>query len=508
MADFGDETGESLKRVSNAFWRELFHRWLRDLEKGNYVKEQVGNETFDVKMFDDDAQRKIFEEKLREAGIKFTEKTVPAVSYSHADAKKVEAIYKQILNEIDTGTYTPAKAEQEYFKDTPASTQVKYDLAKAVEDGKLTAAELDRLGKDYSMGDVMNMLKEHPDLQSELVQTWQARADKDRNAQEGTKERVPQDLKGPATDDQLNALASKRDVLSDEEIAELDAGNMTKQRAHEIMNEHPDAFNHFKTSAEQARSDIDKSNAQPELEEESFSENALDEEAPVIEEPQTDENKPKDVSSQEEDLGDPAGEQPEKQVDAPDQGTKRELSPELEEALDKGILDERQINELNPAAQLDAQVLADLHPDVADKLRTSGIEMPEGSWKNRMDKLIGENFEKGDDITQFAMKLRDHGIGIRTAATPDPATGKPMIQYFVLGQENRSLNACNTSSKLTFEDFKDVEPPIGGDLAAEKTANAKAKADLVKATSIPGRTVAALSALDQGLPGPIPPQVK
>lgn len=57
MPDFGDDFGDSLKRFSSMFLRELFHQWLRDSQKNGYYHETIGGEDFDVKLFDDDTQR-------------------------------------------------------------------------------------------------------------------------------------------------------------------------------------------------------------------------------------------------------------------------------------------------------------------------------------------------------------------------------------------------------------------------------------------------------------------
>ena len=107
MPDFGDDFGDSLKRFSSMFLRELFHQWLRDSQKNGYYHETIGGEDFDVKLFDDDTQREIFEQKLREAGIEFTEKSVPAVRFNTKDRKAIEKIYQEVIKDIDTGTYTP-----------------------------------------------------------------------------------------------------------------------------------------------------------------------------------------------------------------------------------------------------------------------------------------------------------------------------------------------------------------------------------------------------------------
>lgn len=454
MADFGDDVVEifrqNAKQAQSMILRELFYRWMRESQQGEHAQETVGNQTYDVKMFDDEAQRQIFEEKLRAEGIQFTEKTVPAVSYNHADAKKVEKIYKQVLNEIDTGNYTPTKAEQEYSNNTPASTQVKYDLTKAVNEGKLDAADLQKLGKDYTLGDVMNMLEgKYPDLQEELVQTWQARADKNREGQ-------------------------------DEQPSRNQAKDASSQEKTEVPAE--------------------KDNKQPEKDE-----SLGNEDAPEIKEESLDNIEPNEEALHGANLKQPA-EEVAKEIDTPEIADDEKLSPELQSALEKGVISKDELASLDPTAKLDNQVLADLHPDIAGKMSQAGIDMPEGSWKEQIDKTVSKCFEKGDTLTKFAEKLHSYGIGIRTADTPDPETGKPMIQYFVEGQENRSLNSCNTTSKLTFDDFKKAPTKTLENIHKVKNADVKALAELAKTASVPGRVAAALEAADHNFPEQFNPQ--
>lgn len=454
MADFGDDVVEifrqNAKQAQSMILRELFYRWMRESQQGEHAQETVGNQTYDVKMLDDEAQRQIFEEKLRAEGIQFTEKTVPAVSYNHADAKKVEKIYKQVLNEIDTGNYTPTKAEQEYSNNTPASTQVKYDLTKAVNEGKLDAADLQKLGKDYTLGDVMNMLEgKYPDLQEELVQTWQARADKNREGQ-------------------------------DEQPSRNQAKDASSQEKTEVPAE--------------------KDNKQPEKDE-----SLGNEDAPEIKEESLDNIEPNEEALHGANLKQPA-EEVAKEIDAPEIADDEKLSPELQSALKKGVISKDELASLDPTAKLDNQVLADLHPDIAGKMSQAGIDMPEGSWKEQIDKTVSKCFEKGDTLTKFAEKLHSYGIGIRTADTPDPETGKPMIQYFVEGQENRSLNSCNTTSKLTFDDFKKAPTKTLENIHKVKNADVKALAELAKTASVPGRVAAALEAADHNFPEQFNPQ--
>lgn len=176
MPDFGDDFGDSLKRFSSMFLRELFHQWLRDSQKNGYYHETIGGEDFDVKLFDDDTQREIFEQKLREAGIEFTEKSVPAVRFNTKDRKAIEKIYQEVIKDIDTGTYTPNKKEAEFVASQPADAQTQYDLSRLADNGLIPKEELAALGRNYTMGDAMKMLdghkeaKEYRDLHKEATQ--------------------------------------------------------------------------------------------------------------------------------------------------------------------------------------------------------------------------------------------------------------------------------------------------------------------------------------------------
>ena len=161
MPDFGDDFGDSLKRFSSMFLRELFHQWLRDSQKNGYYHETIGGEDFDVKLFDDDTQREIFEQKLREAGIEFTEKSVPAVRFNTKDRKAIEKIYQEAIKDIDTGTYTPNKKEAEFVASQPADAQTQYDLSRLADNGLIPKEELAALGRNYTMGDAMKMLDGH-----------------------------------------------------------------------------------------------------------------------------------------------------------------------------------------------------------------------------------------------------------------------------------------------------------------------------------------------------------
>lgn len=169
MPDFGDDFGDSLKRFSSMFLRELFHQWLRDSQKNRYYHETIGGEDFDVKLFDDDTQREIFEQKLREAGIEFTEKSVPAVRFNTKDRKAIEKIYQEVINGIDTGTYTPNKKEAEFVASQPADAQTQYDLSRLADNGLIPREELTALGRNYTMGDAMKMLDGHKEAKEQFL---------------------------------------------------------------------------------------------------------------------------------------------------------------------------------------------------------------------------------------------------------------------------------------------------------------------------------------------------
>lgn len=174
MPDFGDDFGDSLKRFSSMFLRELFHQWLRDSQRNGYQYETIGGEDFDVKLFDDDAQREIFEQKLREAGIEFTEKSVPAVRFNTKDRKAIEKIYQEVIKGIDTGTYTPNKKEAEFAASQPADAQTQYDLSRLADNGLIPKEELAALGRNYTMGNAMKMLDGHKEAKEQFLKEKKA----------------------------------------------------------------------------------------------------------------------------------------------------------------------------------------------------------------------------------------------------------------------------------------------------------------------------------------------
>ena len=218
MPDFGDDFGDSLKRFSSMFLRELFHQWLRDSQKNGYYHETIGGEDFDVKLFDDDTQREIFEQKLREAGIEFTEKSVPAVRFNTKDRKAIEKIYQEVIKDIDTGTYTPNKKEAEFVASQPADAQTQYDLSRLADNGLIPEEELAALGRNYTMGDAMKMLDGHKEAKEQFLT-----------------ERKYRDLHKEATQDQHPEIAGKLNLSKgldiDKAAAEVDKSQPAESQA-------------------------------------------------------------------------------------------------------------------------------------------------------------------------------------------------------------------------------------------------------------------------------------
>lgn len=248
MPDFGDDFGDSLKRFSSMFLRELFHQWLRDSQKNGYYHETIGGEDFDVKLFADDTQREIFEQKLREAGIEFTEKSVPAVRFNTKDRKAIEKIYQEVIKDIDTGTYTPNKKEAEFVASQPADAQTQYDLSRLADNGLIPKEELAALGRNYTMGDAMKMLDGHKEAKEQFL-TERKYRDLHKEATQEVNDLVkndPKSLDKPATRSQMKTLESAKEqgVLSDDErvIAEpepsgagYDMNDMTKNDARAVQ---------------------------------------------------------------------------------------------------------------------------------------------------------------------------------------------------------------------------------------------------------------------------------
>lgn len=213
MPDFGDDFGDSLKRFSSMFLRELFHQWLRDSQKNGYYHETIGGEDFDVKLFADDTQREIFEQKLREAGIEFTEKSVPAVRFNTKDRKAIEKIYQEVIKDIDTGTYTPNKKEAEFVASQPADAQTQYDLSRLADNGLIPKEELAALGRNYTMGDAMKMLDGHKEAKEQFL-TERKYRDLHKEATQEVNDLVkndPKSLDKPATRSQMKTLESAKE---------------------------------------------------------------------------------------------------------------------------------------------------------------------------------------------------------------------------------------------------------------------------------------------------------
>lgn len=243
MPDFGDDFGDSLKRFSSMFLRELFHQWLRDSQKNRYYHETIGGEDFDAKLFDDDTQREIFEQKLREAGIEFTEKSVPAVRFNTKDRKAIEKIYQEVIKGIDTGTYTPNKKEAEFVASQPADAQTQYDLSRLADNGLIPKEELTALGRNYTMGDAMKMLDGHKEAKEQFLNERKYR-DLHKEATQEVDDLVKNDPKGldkPATRSQMKTLESAKEqgVLNAAEPEPsgpgYDMNDMTKNDARAIQ---------------------------------------------------------------------------------------------------------------------------------------------------------------------------------------------------------------------------------------------------------------------------------
>lgn len=224
MPDFGDDFSDSLKRFSSMFLRELFHQWLRDSQKNGYYHETIGGEDFDVKLFADDTQREIFEQKLREAGIEFTEKSVPAVRFNTKDRKAIEKIYQEVIKDIDTGTYTPNKKEAEFVASQPADAQTQYDLSRLADNGLIPKEELAALGRNYTMGDAMKMLDGHKEAKEQFLT--------ERKYRDLHKEATQEDKSQPA-----ESQAQDERVIAEPEPsgAGYDMNDMTKNDARAVQ---------------------------------------------------------------------------------------------------------------------------------------------------------------------------------------------------------------------------------------------------------------------------------
>lgn len=400
MPDFGDDFGDSLKRFSSMFLRELFHQWLRDSQKNGYYHETIGGENFDVKLFDDDTQREIFEQKLREAGIEFTEKSVPAVRFNTKDRKAIEKIYQEVIKDIDTGTYTPNKKEAEFVASQPADAQTQYDLSRLADNGLIPKEELAALGRNYTMGDAMKMLDGHKEAKEQFL-TERKYRDLHKEATQEVNDLVkndPKSLDKPATRSQMKTLESAKEqgVLSDAEL------NLSK------------GLDIDKAAAEVDKSQPAESQAQDER---------------VIAEPEP--------SGAGYDMNDMTKNDA-RAVQAHDGGDADHHT------LAKEPLSQTEVS-AGQAPEVSSPVPAQAAPAPA---KEAPAPQPTDSWKGHIDKSIENSFRKGMSITDFAIKLERSGIGIQTARDGS-------LQYYLLDDPYKKLNSINTSSKVSFGSFRE-----------------------------------------------------
>lgn len=402
MPDFGDDFGDSLKRFSSMFLRELFHQWLRDSQKNGYYHETIGGEDFDVKLFDDDTQREIFEQKLREAGIEFTEKSVPAVRFNTKDRKAIEKIYQEVIKDIDTGTYTPNKKEAEFVASQPADAQTQYDLSRLADNGLIPKEELAALGRNYTMGDAMKMLDGHKEAKEQFL-TERKYRDLHKEATQEVNDLVkndPKSLDKPATRSQMKILESAKEqgVLSDAELKLM--GNK--------------GLDIDKAAAEVDKSQPAESQAQDER---------------VIAEPEP--------SGAGYDMNDMTKNDA-RAVQAHDGGDADHHT------LAKEPLSQTEVS-AGQAQEAPSPVPVQAEPAPA---KEAPAPQPTDSWKGHIDKSIENSFRKGMSITDFAIKLERSGIGIQTARDGS-------LQYYLLDDPYKKLNSINTSSKVSFGSFRE-----------------------------------------------------
>lgn len=391
MPDFGDDFGDSLKRFSSMFLRELFHQWLRDSQKNGYYHETIGGEDFDVKLFDDDTQREIFEQKLREAGIEFTEKSVPAVRFNTKDRKAIEKIYQEVIKDIDTGTYTPNKKEAEFVASQPADAQTQYDLSRLADNGLIPKEELAALGRNYTMGDAMKMLDGHKEAKEQFL-TERKYRDLHKEATQEVNDLVkndPKSLDKPATRSQMKTLESAKEqgVLSvdiDKAAAEVDKSQPAESQAQDervIAEPEP-------SGAGYDMNDMTKNDARA--------------------------------------------------VQAHDGGDADHHT------LAKEPLSQTEVS-AGQAQEAPSPVPVQAEPAPA---KEAPAPQPTDSWKGHIDKSIENSFRKGMSITDFAIKLERSGIGIQTARDGS-------LQYYLLDDPYKKLNSINTSSKVSFGSFRE-----------------------------------------------------
>lgn len=408
MPDFGDDFGDSLKRFSSMFLRELFHQWLRDSQKNGYYHETIGGEDFDVKLFDDDTQREIFEQKLREAGIEFTEKSVPAVRFNTKDRKAIEKIYQEVIKDIDTGTYTPNKKEAEFVASQPADAQTQCDLSRLADNGLIPKEELAALGRNYTMGDAMKMLDGHKEAKEQFL-TERKYRDLHKEATQEVNDLVkndPKSLDKPATRSQMKTLESAKEqgVLSDAELKLMGKDGLTVKEASAIP----------KAAAEVDKSQPAESQAQDER---------------VIAEPEP--------SGAGYDMNDMTKNDA-RAVQAHDGGDADHHT------LAKEPLSQTEVS-AGQAQEAPSPVPVQAEPAPA---KEAPAPQPTDSWKGHIDKSIENSFRKGMSITDFAIKLERSGIGIQTARDGS-------LQYYLLDDPYKKLNSINTSSKVSFGSFRE-----------------------------------------------------
>ena len=355
MPDFGDDFGDGLKRVSNTILRELFHQWLRDSLRGNNMgQERVNGEDYDVMYFEDEAQRKLFEQKLQDADIKFEEKTVPGIRYSHSDKQKVEQMYRDLIKQIDTGTYTPSAEEQGFVGSMGLGDQMSYDLQRAVFEGTLTQEEVDALGPEPTYNDLAPLFQKHPDFERTISGTWKQRLEDDaKRAEKGATDKAnvseqPAWTRKPATEKQMNALqhAEEQGLLSEEELKAAHKEGLTKGEASAILDQHKDRYGELNLD-EKAKSDLAQAEQKAqEARGKGGKETAAEETLADAE------------------IAEPAIEEPEIEEKATEEQSAPEAEQPLEEAVGNGK-DERH----------DAKALEEKHPEVAQKLRDAGYDM-------------------------------------------------------------------------------------------------------------------------------------
>lgn len=389
MPDFGDDFGDGLKRVSNTILRELFHQWLRDSQRGNNMgQERVNGEDYDVMYFEDEAQRKLFEQKLQDAGIKFEEKTVPGIRYSHSDKQKVEQMYRDLIKQIDTGTYTPSAEEQGFVGSMGLGDQMSYDLQRAVFEGTLTQEEVDALGPDPTYNDLAPLFQKHPDFERTISGTWKQRLEDDaKRAEKGATDKAnvseqPAWTRKPATEKQMNALqhAEEQGLLSDTELALAHKDGINIGEASSILDQHKDVFRELNLDAEakanlaQAEQDTQEKLAEQESQEAPKQNNEEVREEAEIEEPAIEEPEPKAEQAEEKAAEDAAPEK-EQELDDIVRDSKDDVSPELEHAAKNGKISQEELNGIGKDERHDAKALEEKHPEVAQKLRDAGYDM-------------------------------------------------------------------------------------------------------------------------------------